>query len=308
MTSTLGFAGVGRMGGPMVGRLLKAGYAVAVFDASTAAVQALVAEGASAAASAAELASMTETVLVSLPTPDILQKVVLGERGLSSGSTLKRVIDVSTTGPRAAGIVAAALAERHVDWVDAPVSGGVTGARNGTLAVMVSCKSAVLPVVEPILANLGKLFFTGEAAGLGQVAKLANNILAAGAMVLSSEVMAMGVKAGLDPTTLLNIINAGSGRNSATQDKFPRCVLPGKFDFGFAAGLSYKDVRMCVDEAEALGVPMVAGAAVRQMLAITCAKFGMDSDFTRIASVLEEWAGVEIRAAAPAAGAAAEQK
>ncbi len=303
--TTLGFAGVGRMGAPMVRRLLKAGYGVAVFDASTAAVDALVAEGASAAASAAQLASVAETVLVSLPTPDILQRVVLGEQGLSSGSTLKRVIDVSTTGPRAAGIVAAALAKRQIEWVDAPVSGGVNGARNGTLAVMVSCKREVLPLVEPILTNFGKLFFTGELAGLGQVAKLANNILAAGAMVLSSEVMAMGVKAGLDPAVLLDIINAGSGRNSATQDKFPRCVLPGKFDFGFAAGLSYKDVRMCVDEAESLGVPMVAGSAVRQMLAITCAKFGVDSDFTRIASVLEEWAGVEIRAV-PAASA--EQK
>jgi 3-hydroxyisobutyrate dehydrogenase-like beta-hydroxyacid dehydrogenase len=107
--------------------------------------------------------------------------------------------------------------------------------------------------------------------------------------------MAMGVKAGLDPQVLLDIINAGSGRNSATQDKFPRSVLPGTFDFGFATGLSYKDVRLCVDEAEALGVPMVVGAAVRQMLAVTQAKFGAQSDFTCIAKVLEEWAGVEIR-------------
>jgi len=105
----------------------------------------------------------------------------------------------------------------------------------------------------------------------------------------------MGVKAGLDPKILLDIINAGSGRNSATQDKFPRSVLPGTFDFGFATGLSYKDVRLCVDEAEALGVPMVVGAAVRQMLAVTQAKFGANSDFTCIAKVLEEWAGVEIR-------------
>ncbi len=295
-TEILGFAGVGRMGGPMVRRLLKAGYSVAVFDASAAGVAALVAEGATAAGSAAELASMAPTVLVSLPTPEILQKVVLGERGLSSGSGLKRVIDVSTSGPRAARIVAAALSSNNVDWVDAPVRVGVAGARNGTLAVMVSCKSAILPLVEPILLNLGKVFFTGELVGLGQVAKLANNILAAGAMVMASEVMAMGVKAGLNPQTLLDIINAGSGRNSATQDKFPRCVLPGTFDFGFAAGLSYKDVRMCVDEAESFGVPMVAGAAVRQMLAITCAKYGMDSDFTMIAKLLEEWAGVEIRA------------
>jgi 3-hydroxyisobutyrate dehydrogenase-like beta-hydroxyacid dehydrogenase len=105
----------------------------------------------------------------------------------------------------------------------------------------------------------------------------------------------MGVKAGLDPSVLIDIINAGSGRNSATQDKFPRSILPGTFDFGFATGLSYKDVRLCVDEAEALGVPMVVGAAVREMLAVTNARFGADSDFTSIARVIEEWAGVQIR-------------
>ena len=130
---------------------------------------------------------------------------------------------------------------------------------------------------------------------LAQTAKLANNLLAATALVATSEVMAMGVKAGLDAKVLIDIINASSGRNSASQDKFPRAVLPRTFDFGFATGLSYKDVRLCVEEAEALGVPMVVGAAVREMLAITKARFGADSDFTFIAKVLEEWAGVEIR-------------
>jgi len=105
----------------------------------------------------------------------------------------------------------------------------------------------------------------------------------------------MGVKAGLDAKVLIDIINAGSGRNSASQDKFPKAILPRTFDFGFATGLSYKDVRLCLEESEALGVPMVAGAAVRQMLAITNAKFGPDSDFTCIAKVVEEWAGVEIK-------------
>ena len=106
----------------------------------------------------------------------------------------------------------------------------------------------------------------------------------------------MGVKAGLDPKTMLDVINAGSGRNSASQDKFPRSVLPGTFDFGFATGLSYKDVRLCIDEAEAMGVPMVAGAAVREMLAVTNALYGSDSDFTSICRVVESWAGVQVRA------------
>ena len=130
--------------------------------------------------------------------------------------------------------------------------------------------------------TFGKVFFVGEKAGLAQVAKLGNNLLAAAALVISSEALVMGVKAGIDPKIMLDIINAGSGRNSATQDKFPNSILPGTFDFGFATGLSYKDVRLCVDEAESLGVPMVVGAAVRQMLAVTNAKFGPTSDFTSI--------------------------
>jgi 3-hydroxyisobutyrate dehydrogenase-like beta-hydroxyacid dehydrogenase len=160
---------------------------------------------------------------------------------------------------------------------------------------MVSCPKPALAEVEPILKTFGRIFFTGEKPGLAQVAKLANNLLAAAALVVSSEAMAMGVKAGLDARVLLDIINAGSGRNSATQDKFPRSILPGTFDFGFATALSYKDVRLCVDEAEAMGVPMVVGGAVRQMLAVTNARFGPQSDFTCIAKVVEEWAGVQIR-------------
>jgi 3-hydroxyisobutyrate dehydrogenase-like beta-hydroxyacid dehydrogenase len=146
-----------------------------------------------------------------------------------------------------------------------------------------------------VLANFGKVFFVGENAGQAQVMKLANNLLAAAVIVLSSEAIAMGVKAGLDPRQMCEIINAGSGRNSATQDKFPRSVLPGTFDFGFATGLSYKDVRLCLQEADAQGVPMIAGAAVFQMLGVTKARFGADSDFTSIARVYEEWAGIEMR-------------
>jgi 3-hydroxyisobutyrate dehydrogenase-like beta-hydroxyacid dehydrogenase len=291
----LGFIGIGRMGGPMAGRLMDAGHSLCVFDTNPDALQPLLARGATPAKSAADVASKSEIVLVSLPTPAVVQSVMLGENGISHGNRVKTVIDLSTTGPGVAGIVAKGLAERKVVWVDSPVSGGVAGAKGGTLAVMVSCPEKTFAEVEPILKIFGKLFYTGEKPGLAQVAKLGNNLLAAAALVVSSEAVVMGVKAGLDPKVMIDIINAGSGRNSATQDKFPRAILPRTFDFGFATGLSYKDVRLCTDEAEALGVPMVVGAAVRQMLAVTNAKFGADSDFTSIARVIEEWAGVEIR-------------
>jgi len=291
----LGFIGLGRMGGPMVTRLLDAGHEVTVFDVSEEAARLLVERGAAPAGSAAEVGSAAEIVLTSLPTPDIVHQVALGEAGIVHGSRVKTLVDLSTTGPGTATRIADGLAARGIQWVDAPVSGGVTGAREGTLAVMVSCPEATLEVIRPILATFGKVFFVGEKPGLAQVAKLGNNLLAAAALVISSEALAMGVKAGLDPKVMIDIINAGSGRNSATQDKFPRAILPGTFDFGFATALSYKDVRLCVDEAEALGVPMVLGAVVRQMLAVTNAKFGPDSDFTSIARVIEEWAGVQIR-------------
>ena len=292
----LGFVGVGRMGGPMASRLLDAGYRLCVYDLSEEATRPLVARGAELATSPAEVASAADIVLVSLPTPDVVRQVVLGGNGgIINGSKVRLLIDLSTTGPSVATEVAAQLAERRIGWVDAPVSGGVTGAKAGTLAVMVSCPKAVLPEIEPVLKVFGKLFHTGEKPGLAQSAKLANNLLAATAIVATSEAMAMGVKAGLDAKVLLDIINASSGRNSATQDKFQRAVLPGTFDFGFTTALSYKDVRLCIEEAEAMGIPMVVGAAVRQMLAVTKARFGADSDFTFVAKVLEEWAGVEIR-------------
>jgi 3-hydroxyisobutyrate dehydrogenase-like beta-hydroxyacid dehydrogenase len=279
----------------MASRLLEAGYRLVVFDTSADAAAALAARGAQVAGSAAEVASTARTVFLSLPTPAVVQAVAIAAGGVIAGSTVRTVVDVSTTGPGVAGTVARALAERGITYVDSPVSGGIAGATKGTLAVMVACPKATYDEVQPILQNFGKTFYTGEKAGLAQTAKLANNLLAAAALVVSSEAVVMGVKAGLDPKVLIDIINAGSGRNSATQDKFPKAVLPRTFDFGFATGLSYKDVRLCVDEAEALGVPMVVGAAVRQMLAVTQAKFGANSDFTSIAKVIEEWAGVEIR-------------
>jgi len=293
MTQTIGFVGLGRMGGPMSRRLIDAGSSLSVFDASADAVAAVKQAGATAAASAEDVGNSADVVFVSLPTPDIVENVVLN--GVGRGSRVKTVIDLSTSGPGMAGRVSRGLQPRGIAWIDAPVSGGIAGAKNGTLAVMASGPRQAFDAVEGLLKTFGKVFFVGEKAGLGQVAKLANNLLAAAALAVSSEAMVMGVKAGIDPRVLLDIINAGSGRNSATQDKFPRSVLPRTFDFGFATGLSYKDVRLCVDEAESLGVPMVVGAAVRQMLAVTNARFGPTSDFTSMTRVIEEWAGVEVK-------------
>jgi 3-hydroxyisobutyrate dehydrogenase-like beta-hydroxyacid dehydrogenase len=297
MADLLGFVGVGRMGGPMANRLLDAGYRLCVYDVSDEATAPLVARGAELAASPAEVASIADTVFISLPTPDVVREVALGGNGgLINGSRIRTVIDLSTTGPGVATEVAGKLAERKIAWVDSPVSGGVTGAKAGTLAVMVSCPRPAYQKLEPVLKVFGKLFHAGEKPGLAQTAKLANNLLAATAMVATSEAMAMGVKAGLDAKVLIDIINASSGRNSASQDKFPRAILPRTFDFGFTNGLMYKDVKLCLEEASALGVPMWVASAVRQMWFLACTQIGPDADFTTIVQCIEKWAGVEVKA------------
>jgi 3-hydroxyisobutyrate dehydrogenase-like beta-hydroxyacid dehydrogenase len=292
---TIGFVGIGRMGSPMAARLLDAGHELVVHDVQREATAPLAARGATVASSPAEVASSADIVLTSLPTPDIAKAVALGPDGIIAGNRARVMVDLSTTGPGAARQIAEGLRSKNITLVDSPVSGGIKGAVNGSLAVMVSCPKQTYEMVEPILKNFGRLFFAGEAPGVAQTAKLANNLMAAAAIVITSEAVAMGVKGGVNAKVLIDIINASTGRNSASQDKFPRAVLPGTFDFGFTTGLSYKDVRLCVDEAEAMGVPMVCGAVVRQMLAITNAKYGPTSDFTSIARVVEEWAGVEMR-------------
>ncbi len=291
----LGFLGLGRMGNPMLVRLLEAGYSIHVYDPVETAMDVAVQRGAKPAKSPAEVADAADIVLTSLPTPNVVQRAVLGSDGIVKGGRARMVIDLSTTGPRMAGAIAAALAgEGRITLVDSPVSGGVAGAEKGTLALMVSCPKPLFAEIEPILKHLGKLFFVGEKPGLGQTLKLVNNLLSAASLAIASEGMVMGVKAGLDPQIMIDVIKVSSGRSSAIDDKIPRAVLPRSFDFGFATGLSYKDVRLCVDEAEALGVPMMVGAAVRQMLAMTNAVYGGDSDCTRMIQLVEGWAGVEV--------------
>jgi 3-hydroxyisobutyrate dehydrogenase-like beta-hydroxyacid dehydrogenase len=296
MTSKrLGFVGLGRMGGPMAGRLLDAGYQLTVYDVSEEALAPLIARGAGRVGSAAAVASAAEIVLTSLPTPPIVESAGIGPGGIVEGSEAKVMLDVSTTGPATAKRIAAGLAAKGIQWVDCPVSGGIKGAMNGTLALMVSCPKETFELIQPILEVFGKTFYIGEKPGLAQVVKLGNNMMAAAAIIVAAEALAMGVKAGVSPRVMNDVLNASTGRNTATTDKVPRSILPGTFDFGFATGLSYKDVRLCVDEAEAMGVPMLAGAMVREILAITNAKYGPDSDFTCMAKLIEEWAGVEIR-------------
>lgn len=292
----LGFIGVGQMGGPMAGRLLDAGYTLTIFDARGSATEALAARGARVVATPAAVASECETVLLSLPTPAIVKEVVTGNNGVVHGSRAKVVVDLSTTGARVEQEVAAALEAKGMELVDSPVSGGVAGATKGTLAVMTAGNPATLERLRPVLDIFGKVFILGDKPGMGQTMKLANNLLSATAMAITSEAMVMGVKAGLDPRVMLDVINAGTGRNSASQDKFPRAVVPRLFNFGFTNGLMYKDVKLCLEEAGAMNVPMFVASAVGQSWYLACQELGPNDDFTGIVKYLEKWAGVEVKA------------
>ena len=290
----VGFIGVGRMGGRLARRLIDAGYPLIIFDTSEEAVQSFVKMGAQPAASAAAVASACEIVITCLPTPQIVQKVALGPSGIAEGSRVKIFIDMSTTGATYAKRIAEGLSVKGIAAVDAPVSGGVAGAERGTLAVMVSCREELLARVRPVLEVFGKIFLVGREPGMGQTMKLLNNLLSATAMAISSEAIVMGVKAGLDAQQMMDVINAGTGRNSATADKIPRCVISRKFNTGFSIELLNKDVRLCLEEADALGVPMLVGTAVRQLLSITMASEGANADMTETVKPLERWAGVQI--------------
>lgn len=293
--SEVGFIGLGKMGEPMAARLLAAGYRLVVHDARPEAVAALVAKGARSAASPAAVASEVDTILLSLPTPPVVREVALGASGVASGSKVRTLIDLSTTGATVAREIAVALAAKNITAVDSPVSGGVAGAVAGTLAVMVAGPRALCASLEPLLAVFGKVFFIGERPGMGQTMKLANNLLSATAMAATAEAIVFGVKAGLDPAVMCDVINAGSGRNTASQDKVPRQVLTRRFNQGFATGLMYKDVRLCLEEAEAAGVPMPVAAGVRALWARANDELGAGSDMTAIVQLLERAAGVEVK-------------
>jgi len=297
MSEALGFVGVGKMGSRMAARLMDAGHALTVYDISEEAMAPLVARGAGRANSSRAVADAADVVFFSLPEPRDVESEAIGDEGVIAGRRATILVDLSTTGPRTIGIVAEALAHKGIAVVDAPVSGGVAGAAKGTLAVMASGAADPMASVAPLLKIFGKVFAVGDRPGQGQVMKLANNLLSATSLAVTAEAMVMGVKAGLDPKLMIDVINAGTGRNSASETKFPLSILPRKFAYGFATGLMEKDVSLCLDEAEALNVPMFVGEAVKAIWQLAKNELGPESDYTEIIRCLERRAGVEVGSA-----------
>lgn len=290
----IGFVGLGAMGHRMARRLLDRRIAVCAYDIRDEATSSVAGLGAEPCSSALAVADTASVVLASLPTPDVVREVVCGPDGLLRGSRLRTFVDLSTTGAAMAEELAGVLESQGIGYVDAPVSGGTKGAEAGTLAVMAAGAPSTVELVRPLLEVFGPVFAVGERPGQGQVAKVANNLLSATATLVTSEAVLLGVKAGIDPNVLLEVFNAGSGRNTATSDKFPRTVLPRTFDLGFRLSLMVKDLRLCRAEAQRRRSPLLAGSAIEQLWSLAEARSPEGVDAMWIVKMLEEWAGAEI--------------
>ena len=288
----IGFVGLGNMGFPMARRMVGAGHDVLVCDKRDEVIEAAVAMGAQALSSPREVADQAETVFASLPSVRASVDVATGSDGVIAGSKATRYIDLSTIGSQTAQRISERLAENGIAMLDCPVSGGVRGATDGTLALMVSGPRPEFEAVREIIETLGRPLFVSERSGAAQTMKLVNNLMAATALAATAEVVVMGVKAGLDAQVMIDVLNAGSGGTHASRDKFPRAVLPRTFDYGFATGLMAKDVRLYLEEAQALGVPTQIADAVAAVWETTLAEEGAESDFTSVIKPIEEAAGV----------------
>ncbi|MGV0816230.1 NAD(P)-dependent oxidoreductase [Mycolicibacterium boenickei] len=289
MSEPIGFIGLGNMGWPMMQRLLAAGFPVVAFDVRDDVLSRATALGASRADSVRDVADRTETILASLPTPQVSESVVAD---VAAGYRVRRFVDLSTVGSGAAQRNQAVLAAQGVAALDSPVSGGMHGAQAGTLALMVSGPRAEFDALKPIFDVLGRAIFVSEQPGAAQAMKLINNLMAATTLAATAEVMVMGVKAGLDADVMIDVLNAGSGGTHASRDKFPRAVLPRTFDYGFATGLMAKDVGLYLAEATSLGLPVEIAETVQRIWEQTLRTEGAESDFTSVIKPMEQAAGV----------------
>jgi 3-hydroxyisobutyrate dehydrogenase len=276
--AVLGFVGLGQMGSPMAARIAAAGYELVCFDAAGTAER--LPSGATAAETVADLARRADTVFLSLPDGDA-SFAVAGAIAATGDRRVRTVIDLSTVGPAVAADVAELLTPVGVVYADGPVSGGVAGARAGTMSLMFAGPRSVLDDHRAVLDSFARVFAVGATPGQGQTMKLLNNFLSAVALAATSEALALGEAHGLDMAVMLEVLNASTGRNSATVDKFPNRVLTGTFDAGFRTGLMAKDLRLYAAAVATAGTAATVGAVVADVWQRADAALP-GSDFTRI--------------------------
>jgi len=283
MSVRLGFIGIGDMGRPLARRLLRAGFALTVYDINPSAIADMVASGAQAASSAKEVASIAQIVFACLPSPTISERVALGENGVVHGTAVRQYIEMSTIGSPAMERIDAGLQAHGIALLDAPVSGGQTGERTGRLTCFVAAPHAQFQQAEVALRGLSdRLFHVGEQPGQAQVLKLANNMLNAANFSIAIEMVLMARRAGIDEAMAIEVINASTGRSRATEETFKAQILTGAFASGARLDILAKDVELAVAQAQALGVEHSAADAVRALWAQAVKEGHGSEDLSRI--------------------------
>lgn len=297
MEQLVGFIGLGQMGGRMSRRLLEGGYKLAVRDVAEQALKPFEGvAGVTVCPSAREVAATgASPILLSLTLPAVVEEVALGTEGIVAGAQPGQcVIDLSTTGRRTARRLAAELPKDGLRFLEAPVSGGIDGAAQGTLSIMVAGEEALLKEHRDLLSIVGsQVFYLGSEPGLGQTMKLVNNILSCSTVAATAEAMAVAVKAGIDPQQALEVLNVSTGRSHASQEKFPK-RFGGRLESGFALAMAYKDVKLFMDEAEELGVPTMVTPATVDMLRFATSQ-GLGPDVWAVIDLVEHWSGAKLR-------------
>jgi len=292
MKPVLGLIGLGNIGEPICRHLIKEGYAVFVYDVDREAVAQLEDTTAEPTESPRALASVADVVLLSLPNSVVVEEIVLGEDGLAESlSPGKVVIDTSSSKPSSTRTISGRLAEAGIDMLDAPVSGGVMKAREGTLAVMVGGRREVFERCLPILQAFGgEIFFVGDH-GTGHLAKSLNNLLSATTLASAAEAVILAERAGLSPDLFVEVINASNGRSYSTEVKFPKYILDRSFEDGFATALMSKDLKIALEAAAEMDVPMLIGSTVAQVWQAAVAQGNGARNHTEIYAFLENMTG-----------------
>lgn len=291
----IGYVGLGAMGRPMAINLAKSNHDLVVCDPDETATSILAQRGAAVAKTAKETADEADIVLACLPNLAAAEAVATGADGVAAGSRATAFVNMGTTGSAYSREVAEALAKSGKAFLDAPISGGPPGAEAGTLGIMCSGDKATFDALQSAWdAMSGKTVYLGDKPGAAQTMKLVNNIISFGNLSVALEAMTLGAKAGLDPEQMLEVINASSGRNSATETKIPNHVLTRSFDYGGAMYIIEKDLDLWRREAEAYETPMWLGTNIRTLFMQAMAEVGRDQDMTALAQTLEKMAGVQI--------------
>ena len=284
----LGFVGLGNMGAPMAQRLARAGYRLILADSSEEALTRFLSDArGERAASLRALGAACRILITMLPDGNAVRKVLLGPAGVAGGLAAGAVvIDMSSSSPVGTRALSGELADRAITLIDAPVSGGVRKAVDGTLAIMAGGDAATVEQCRPLLEVLGRVFLTG-ATGSGHAMKSLNNYLSAANLAVAAEAMLAGERFGLDPAVMISILNASTGRNSATEHKYPSFVLPRNFGSGFSLGLMAKDLRLALELARATGAPSTLLGECTRLWSQAENELGFRADNTEIVKYLE---------------------